>query len=143
MKQYTLRYLVLPALVFITAFIGCKKENPANASWVGNYYGTVSADVNSGGSANVPDSLRVTASGTIHNQISMFDVDDSLTYTGTVNGNKVFMTSTLPAGQGYSAETLSGTGTLTSGVFAVTVMGSYTYNSQPYSDTISYNMVKH
>jgi hypothetical protein len=143
MKKHNLSILVCITFIF-TVFVGCRKDStPANASWVGNYTGTVSADVNSGGSANVPDTLRVSASGTISNQIYMFDVLDSINYTGTVNGRSVAMTATLPAGQGYSAETLTGTGTLASGVFAVTIMGSYTYNSQTYHDTVSYNMVKH
>jgi hypothetical protein len=116
---------------------------PANASWTGYYYGTVSSDVNSGGSSNVSDTLRVTGSSNTPNQITMFDQLDSITYTGTVNGTSVSMTATLPAVQGYSAETLTGTGTLLSGIFAGTVTGSYTYNGTLGHDTFSYNMIKH
>ena len=148
MKKHFILSLAVAFTIFLIAAAGCSKNStntgtPANAAWTGYYYGAVSADVNSGGSSNVPDTMRVTASSNTPNQITMFDQVDSITYTGTVNGTSVAMTATLPAGQGYSTETLTGTGTLLSGIFAVTVMGSYTYNGTPAHDTLSYSMIKH
>jgi hypothetical protein len=124
-------------MVIIYFAVGCKKNatsTPAIPStFPGNYYGILTYQ----GTAYL-DTFKVTSTNNA-SQISLFDTQDSVYYTGTVSGNTITsLSGGYPANGGNSATTFTGSGSITSNTLNIKGYGAYTYSGQARIDTFSF-----
>ncbi len=126
------------AVIFMLVMGGCKKDTPANWAFVGRYYG-VGNEVAPSITEHYSNTVRIYASGTNANQITLVDSPYGQSLTGTVNDNAIMIISGMAASNsGCTTNSITGQGSLNGHVLKYTLLGEYNCGDLEY-DTISFN----